>query len=310
MTTPFGRAQALGSLAALAAAFTAFTACGGSEPTPAAPPPKPTTVAKPTATPTETAAPVDTPPSDPAQGACPPGMVAIEGGTLRQGSPKGQGRPDEQPQSEVKIEAFCIDATEVNLKTYKACVANDICDAPPESIQTEEKLSAATVEQRSTLCTARFAKNLEEKQDLPVNCVSHDDAERFCKWKGQRLPTEAEMEWLATGGEDRLEFPWGNKAPNANNACWNKADGPCPVKSLPPQVSGVYDVVGNLSEWTSTSYAAYGKADSGGEDYSVRGGSWKSKKPEELRGKRRESRPPIYREVDVGFRCATKSRAH
>ncbi len=249
------------------------------------------------------------PPEDPAQGDCPTGMVAIEGGTLRMGSPKGQGRPDEQPQTEVKVEAFCIDATEVNLKTYKSCVANDICDAPPETIQTEEKLSAAAVEQRSSLCTARFAKNLEEKQDLPVNCVSHDDAERFCKWKGQRLPSEAELEWLATGGEDRLNYPWGNKEPDANTACWKKSDGPCPVRSLPPQVWGVYDVVGNLNEWTSTGYAPYGKS-SAGEDYSVRGGSWKSKQPDELRGKRRESRPPIFREVDLGFRCATKSAAH
>jgi serine/threonine-protein kinase len=231
-------------------------------------------------------------------------MIAVEGGSLRMGSPDGHGQADEHPQTQVAISAFCIDATEVNLESYDACVTNSICDAPPESIQTLEKLSAAQVEQRSALCTARFAKNLEGKQDLPVNCVSFDEASRFCKWRGGRLPTEPEMEWLATAGEDRLQYPWGNDSPDANKLCWKKTDGPCPTRSLPPQIWGVYDVVGNLAEWTSSSYAPYAEAKASGDSYSVRGGSWKSTEAKQIRGKQRDKRTPILRDVEVGFRCA------
>ncbi|MBX3182940.1 MAG: SUMF1/EgtB/PvdO family nonheme iron enzyme [Polyangiaceae bacterium] len=272
-------------------------ACGA--PAPAAEGPAPPSPSQAQAPPTATSA-----PSAAERSECPTGMRLVDGGRLRLGSPEGQGEANEHPQREVHLRPFCVDEVLVNLGAYAPCVENAICDAAPETVLTERPLSITENERESALCTARFAKNLKGGDDLPVNCVSHRDAERFCKWRGARLLTEAEFEWLASGGEDRLKFPWGNSEPDEGRLCWQQEGGPCSVKAHPPQALGVHDIVGNLAEWTSTPHAPYGDPDSPGEAVSVRGGSWRSREAGEVRAKRRDARPPIHREADLGFRCA------
>lgn len=270
-------------------------ACSGAPPAPehAAPAPPPTSDARP-APPAATSA----------RSECPSGMRLIDGGRLRLGSAEGQGEPNERPQREVSIRSFCVDEALVSLRAYAACVDNTICEAATEAALREQPLTAAEPERESALCTARFAKDLEGGAELPVNCVSYGDAERFCKWRGARLMTEAEFEWLASGGEDRLKFPWGNSEPSEQRLCWQRDDGPCAVKARPPQVFGVHDVVGNLAEWTATPHTPYDEPEAASETYSVRGGSWKSREAGEVLAKRRDARPPVHREADLGFRCA------
>jgi formylglycine-generating enzyme required for sulfatase activity len=103
----------------------------------------------------------------------------------------------------------------------------------------------------------------------PVVHVAFTDAEAYAKWAGKELPTEAEWEYAARGGLDGAEFAWGDELiPNgkymANTWQGNfphenlKLDGyerTSPVKTYPPNGYGVYDMIGNVWEWTTDWYS-------------------------------------------------------
>ena len=276
-----------------------FGACGS--------PPKPEL-----GTPSSAAPPPTAPPSEPTEkpkdpileqeesSDCAADMKKIPAGTLWMGSVKGKGNKDEEPQSQVEIKAFCMDETEVTVGQFKACVANGICDVLPKSVQRTKPLGEKAQKKADALCTA----GREGADDMPLSCVSYDEAVVYCKWKGRRLPTEPEFEYVATSGEDKVKYPWGDLDPDANVTCWNRTEGPCQVKSVKPAAFDLYDIVGNLAEWTSTTYGPYPDPPSGGDEHVVRGASWKTKKAADARGKRRFKRPVIHRDVDLGFRCA------
>ena len=109
--------------------------------------------------------------------------------------------------------------------------------------------------------------NIVGKEDYPVVQISYEDALAYCQWAGRRLPTEAEWELAARGGTGGTTFFWGDDATvlqeRANT--WEgefpvtntKADGfefRAPVKSYPPNDYGLYDMAGNVWEWTSDWY--------------------------------------------------------
>ena len=105
----------------------------------------------------------------------------------------------------------------------------------------------------------------------PVVHVAHADAEAYARWAGERLPTEAEWEFAARGGLDGAVFPWGDEwAPRGRTMAntwqgefpWHsvkpaRAMGTSPVKSFPPNGYGLYDVVGNVWEWTSDHFTPW-----------------------------------------------------
>uniref|UniRef100_A0A3B5LRY8 Sulfatase-modifying factor enzyme-like domain-containing protein n=1 Tax=Xiphophorus couchianus TaxID=32473 RepID=A0A3B5LRY8_9TELE len=119
-----------------------------------------------------------------------------------------------------------------------------------------------------------------ERLDFPVVHVSWNDAQEFCKWKGHRLPTEEEWEWAARGGLQGRTYPWGNKfQPNRTNLWQGQFPdgdtaedgyhGISSVAAFPPQNSyGLYDMMGNTWEWTSTRFPAAQPT------YVLRGASW------------------------------------
>ena len=97
----------------------------------------------------------------------------------------------------------------------------------------------------------------------PVVHVSWNDAQSFCEWSGQRLPTEAEWEYAARGGLVQKIYPWGDRLkPKGKHLCniWQgdfpREDtgddgftGTCPVDAFPPNGLGLYSVTGNTWEW-------------------------------------------------------------
>jgi len=111
--------------------------------------------------------------------------------------------------------------------------------------------------------------------DHPVVHVAYRDVEAFAKWAGKELPTEAEWEFAARGGLDGVEFAWGDElAPNGRQMAntWQgafphenlKADGyerTSPVKAFPPNGYGLYDMIGNVWEWTADWFSGRHQAD-------------------------------------------------
>jgi sulfatase modifying factor 1 len=226
-------------------------------------------------------------------------MRPVAAGTLWLGSADGAGRDDEHPQTKTEIRELCVGATEVTVSELAACTENKACPPLSREVRLLTAVSAGEQEELSRMCSARLPDN----GDLPANCVSQKEAARYCAWKGQRLPTEPEWEWIATGGEDQLPWPWGTALPSDSNVCWQRQRGPCTVRSKQAGGFEVFDMAGNVAEWTATSYAPYGKPAAEPDKKVVRGGSWESTKEAELSPKRRAWRESDYRDVTIGFRC-------
>ena len=111
--------------------------------------------------------------------------------------------------------------------------------------------------------------DLEGLEDHPVVHVCHHDADAYSRWAGKSLPTEAEWEFAARGGIPNAEYAWGDTlAPGGEMLAnyWQGAfpygntleDGyerTSPVRTYPANGFGLYDMIGNVWEWTSDWFA-------------------------------------------------------
>lgn len=178
--------------------------------------------------------------------------------------------------------------------------------------------------------------SIEGKDNWPVVCVSFDDVLAYCQWAGKRLPTEAEWEFAARGGLSQARYPWGNEFKPDGRWMANiwqgefpvKATeddgfaGRAPVKSYPANRYGLYDVSGNVWEWTADWYSesfyrtgpAYNPRNTepssdnpqGTPCRSIRGGSWLCNDCycEAYRVAGRQETSPDTATNHTGFRCA------
>jgi formylglycine-generating enzyme len=160
--------------------------------------------------------------------------------------------------------------------------------------------------------------------DHPVVFVSWYAAMAYARWAGKRLPTEAEWEYAARGGQVDVEFPWGSAPadPSRANYAASGIGATTPIGRYPPNPYGIYDLAGNVWEfcldaWREDFFPVSPAHDPiagdealDGDAYLtvtsrrvIRGGSWGGA-PLNLRVSYRDNHPPTGTGSHVGFRCA------
>jgi len=233
----------------------------------------------------------------------PEGMVYIPEGWFLMGSTENDGRVgmtvgvDEFPQHRVYLKGFYIDRYEVTVGEFRRFIEATGWKAP----------SIWTVEEWIKLYPP-------PRDNHPMNGVSWYDADAYCRWAGKRLPTEEEWEKAARGTDGR-QWPWGNEPNRPDDVKANTQEAgigwTVPVGSYPAGVSpyGVYDMAGNVMEWTSSWYKPYEGStlvrDAFGEKYKVlKGGSWENPAIPLTRSAYRHSVDPKWDHPAHGFRCA------
>ncbi|MFO0601680.1 MAG: SUMF1/EgtB/PvdO family nonheme iron enzyme [Polyangiales bacterium] len=273
------------------------------------------------------------------------GLIALAGGEFTMGEVAEGALLSARPlQTRITVAPFVLDATEVTVGRFRRFWA-DGHPAPtgpvayPVGMVTPGAVTAPTFE-RSSACYWQLATevppSLASALDAhPINCVDWYTALAFCAWDGGRLPTEAEWEYAARGqfGDDR-PFPWGTDLPTGasgvacTHAQWNDCPGEDGVGTRRvasfDATAGIFDLAGNVGEWTADVYAAYDDprcwarspradplcADGPSEVHTGRGGTWGSSSvPTSLRGSSRYSLPATMRSSLYGFRCARTASA-
>jgi formylglycine-generating enzyme required for sulfatase activity len=223
-------------------------------------------------------------------------MVTIPAGPFVRGTTNGGF--DEQPQRTISLGTFSIDRYEVTNHQYQQFVlATGHRKAGPPS---------------------RYAKSIGKMRGInqPVVYVSWDDANEYCRWKGKRLPTEAEWEKAMRGTDARL-WPWGSQE-KPNGANWARVQDGYEVSARVGTFGtdrspyGVMDGAGNVMEWVADWYQEGYYKESPDKDPPspefgtfrvMRGGAYTTTGAD-LRITSRSKMVPDFRDETIGFRCA------
>jgi formylglycine-generating enzyme required for sulfatase activity len=196
---------------------------------------------------------------------------------------------DDRPDHKVRLKAFYLDAHEVTNAKYATFVKATRHRIPHHWLGGEIPRGEET---------------------FPAYNVDWDDASAYCRWAGKRLPTEAEWERAARGGNEGQSYPWGDKA-DAKLARYNQPQ-PGPAGAYPPNGFGLYDMAGGVSEWCSDwfdrQYYQNGPPENPAGPESglykmIRGGAW-SDPASRITVFFRNWVRPSQRTPNIGFRCA------
>ena len=216
-------------------------------------------------------------------------MVPVEGGTFTMGGTAEQGSDadeDEKPTHQVTLSSYMIGKTEVTQELWQAVMGNN--------------------------------PSYFKGSNLPVEQVSWEDCQAFITklnaltGKNFRLPTEAEWEYAARGGNKSRGFKYSGSN-TLSNVAWygdNSADKTHPVATKAPNELGIYDMSGNVWEWCSDWYGSYSSSSqynptgpNSGSRRVYRGGSWYYY-ARSCRVSFRNSDNPTYRYDILGLRLA------
>jgi formylglycine-generating enzyme len=223
-----------------------------------------------------------------------PRMMRVPEGWFLMGCETG--RDDEKPLHRVWVDAFELGAYQVTNEEYGCFLA--ATNYPPPA------------------CWRN--KNFNHPK-MPVVAVSWHEAAAYCSWlskatgKRYRLPTEAEWERAARGGDEGLPYPWGDVPPEMlpdYEKRWKS--GPEPVGLYAANAYGLYNLGDNVHEWCADWYDSdyytrspernpQGPVD--GSRRASRGGSWRHH-IKVTRTAARSSIPPEFQYADYGFRVA------
>ena len=258
----------------------------------------------------------------------PAGMVLIPAGEFQMGSDDADARDNEQPVHTVHVDAFYMDTHEVTNAEYQTFVL-----ANPEW-------------QKGRISDAfHFGSYLKRwdgnnypagKGDHPVRYVSWYGAMAYAAWAGKRLPTEAEWEKAARGGEAGRKYPWGDTITPDDANYDRNVDDTTSVGSYAANGYGLFDMAGNVHEWCLDAWDKkfYKKSPSSNplsgvsgsmlanvaeivSDYIgvnvksmrvLRGGNWRA----DVRYQRvadRFKREPTFTASFTGFRCVSATSA-
>ncbi|MDV6031755.1 MAG: formylglycine-generating enzyme family protein [Phycisphaera sp. RhM] len=200
-------------------------------------------------------------------------MIPVPGGEFMFGSPEDEAdrRDDEGPQIKVSVDPMWVAKTEVTWGLYQEYmdlygIFKEFESSGIRVINDDNKVDAITAP--TELYDPTFTYEYGEDEDQPAVTMTQYSAQQFTKWlslvSGQqyRLPTEAEWEYAARGGTTTA-YSWGDSADEIDDYAWyfdNADDGQVAVASKKPNPFGLYDVHGNVGEWTVNQYTEDGYA--------------------------------------------------
>lgn len=253
-------------------------------------------------------------------------MILVPEGDFFMGSQGEKYPEDEQPRHKVHVSAFYIDRHEVSnsefvsfLNSVSSTTAPDVINQwivvrDDIEVPQREQWFPAEITRKGSIYAA-----ISSFENSPVLTVSWYGADAYCRWKGGRLPTEAEWEKAARGGLDGYEFPWGSQIPTRYSGVnfgrrWSDNALPAPTSAVSDNTVngyGISGMAGSAAEWCSDWYsprfyrespARDPKGPGSGQKKVLRGGSWASPALG-LRVALRGAERPGSNSNSAGFRC-------
>ena len=220
----------------------------------------------------------------------------------------------------VQVEGFFLDRFAVSNREYRAFVAEGGYE---QMALWDESIWPAVLGfvDRTGQPGPRYWENgsfLAGQEDHPVVGVSWYEACAFARWAGKRLPTDPE--WVKSGSWPVLsengkpaqpKFPCGDAMDRPRpNAARSGTDGTVAVHALPDgaSVGGIHQLVGNVWEWTTSTFGAWEPANHKLETYlplkSIRGGAFDTYFDTQATCQFQSGESPLARKHNIGFRCA------